>query len=57
MAQEPQSRGVGCQSMETLGAMAPGGMGPWRHGSMGGHGGRVERGAERAGMQGPFKVI
>ena len=35
--------------LETLGAMAPGAMGPWRHGSMGamgveGHGGRVERG-------------
>ena len=54
--------------METLGAMAPGAMGPWRHGSMGvmgveGHGGRVERGraeqaerAERAGMHwGPLK--
>ena len=54
----------GSVEVETLGAMAPGAMGPWRHGLMGAmrHGGRVERGKSGAGgagghALGPFKVI
>ena len=42
-----QEQGVGRRSMETLGAMAPGAMGPWQKG-----------GASRVGgALGPFKVI
>ena len=48
-----RSHKVGVWPSETLGAMAPGAMGPWRHGSIGGmgvegHGGRVERGKMEA---------